>query len=124
MSCSFLYHGRCENKKVFAGFFQKAAGVSGAKPTSRDRNRGIPPERAEQARSGIMRSETQEGEPEISPVDCFGPGEPSSGVPPARRRRHLAYKSPPSTKKSPQGDFFNNPLFLYLPVVGVGAVLS
>ena len=52
MSCSFLYHGRCENKKVFAGFFQKAAGVSGAEPTSRDRNRGIPPERAEQARSG------------------------------------------------------------------------
>ena len=37
-----------------------------------------------------MRSETQEGEPEISPVDCFGPGEPSSGVPPARRLGRLA----------------------------------
>ena len=72
-----------EVRKVFAGIFQKAAGVSGAEPTSRDRGRGISPERAEQARSGLMRSETQEGKPEISPVDCFGPGEPSSGVPPA-----------------------------------------
>ena len=81
----FVWVESCPKIKVFAGLFQKAAGVSGAAPTSRDRSRGISPERAEQARSGIMRSETQEGEPEISPVDCFGPGEPSSGVPPARR---------------------------------------
>ena len=68
--------------------FSKGLRSRGARsPSSRSAEREISPERAEQARSGIMRSETQEGEPEISPVDCFGPGEPSSGVPPARRRR-------------------------------------
>ena len=72
--------GKSKVKKVFGqAFFKRLAGVSGAEPTSRDRSRA--PENAKK---------TQEGEPEISPVDCFGPGEPSSGVSPARRLRRLA----------------------------------
>ena len=67
--------------KVFAGLFQKAAGVSGAEPSSRDRNRETPPERACSARSGIMRSKAQDGEKKLSGGQFFRGETLAGGLP-------------------------------------------
>ena len=58
--------------KSFRRPFSKGRGGLGGGALSRDSNRGISPERAEQARSGIMRSEAQDGETGYRNLYMFG----------------------------------------------------